>query len=496
MVCGPKGSGKSALVRLITNEFLSRPSSSSGVALLDLDPGQPEYSPPGDVSLVHLKSYNLGPPYIHPMISDTSADSLVRAHHIGAISPRDDPCHYTRCSVELYTRYQQVISILPTCPLIINCCGWVQGTGLELLEQLALAMKPTDVIYMSRTGPEDATDALQLAVDQIGSSFHKLCSQPSEITLRTGAGLRTMQTLSYFHLDASLTGNLRWDPSPLYTRRPLLFQYAGPHQVVLGIMILGEEIPVDQLADLVNGSILGVVAVEHDAALPEDALKAFNNLNQRSPSPKEPISETMDVEVDAESPLHNENGNEFSEQGFEEHEEANAELPPPMNPAKPSIRRTREGLPYFFTGIGACVPLDPSKSHCIGQVLVRAIDRRSQALQVITPIPAATFQRYKDLGFKLVLVRGKLDIPAWTYQEECVAGIAAQNERARWRRHCEVGDVQDSEEGISDPDDFDVEAWARRTPWVSVVKKAKHRKDRVWKVRRNLQTKVEGARSE
>lgn len=497
MVCGPKGSGKSTLVRLITNELLSRPASSSGVALLDLDPGQPEYSPPGDVSLVHLKSYNLGPPYIHPLISDSSTNDVFRAHHIGAISPRDDPHHYVQYAVELYTRFQQILSSQPLCPLIINCCGWIQGSGLEILEQIVLTMRPTDVVYMSKTGPDDVADVLQLAVDRIGSSFHTLSSRPSDITLRTGADLRTMQTLSYFHLDVSQTSNLRWDPSPLYTKRPLVFPYAGPHQVIVGIMILGEEIPVEQLADLVNGSVLAVVAVEHDSALPEDALKVVKILDQHFPSPRERNSDTMDTEAEAESPLNEDNIHELSDQGFNEPDEVNAELPLPRDPAKPSIRRTREGLPYFFTGIGACVPLDPSKSHCIGQVLVRAIDKRSQALQVITPIPAATFQRYRDLGVKLMLVRGKLDIPAWAYQEECVAAIAAQNERARWRRYREAGNVEDSEEeGMSEPEEIDVEAWASRTPWVSVVKKAKHRKDRVWKVRRNLQTKADGARSD
>lgn len=503
MVCGPKGSGKSTFVRLLTNEFLSRPSSSSGVALLDLDTGQPEYSPPGDISLVQLKLYNLGPPYVHPLIPNDSENNMIRAHHIGALSPRDDPYHYFQCAVELYTRYQNILSNQPLHPLIINCCGWIQGSGLETLEQLILTMRPTDVVYMSKTGPEEVTDLLQSAADRTGSFSHTLSSQPSGVTLRTGADLRTMQTLSYFHTDAPLDKTLRWDPSPIHTKRPLIFQYAGPHQVIVGIMILGEEIPVEQLADLVNGSVLGVVTIEHDSALPEDALQAHKSRNRRSASPGERSADTMDLEADGASSRDNDDKNESIDQDFEEFEEANAELSSdapeatvPQDPANPSIRRSEEGLPYFFTGIGACVPLDPSKSHCIGQVLVRAIDTRTQALQVITPIPAATFQRYRDLGVKLMLVRGKLDVPAWAYEEECVASIAAQHERARWRRYREAGEVEDSEEGMSDPEEFDVEAWARRTPWMSVVRKGTHRKDRVWKVRRNLQTKADRARND
>lgn len=503
MVCGPKGSGKSTFVRLLTNEFLSGPSSSSGVALLDLDPGQPEYSPPGNISLVQLKSYNLGPPYVHPLIPNDSEDSVIRAHHIGAISPRDDPYHYVQSAVELYTRYQQILSSQPSHPLIINCCGWIQGSGLEILEQLILTMRPTDVIYMSKTGPEEATDILQLATNRIGSFFQTLSSQPSGIILRTGADLRMMQTLSYFHIDASVNNTLRWDRSPIHTERPLVFQYAGPHQVIVGIMILGEEIPVEQLADLINGSVLGVVAIEHDSALPEDALHAYKELNLRSLSPRERNTDTTNLEADGASPRDEYNRADISDLDFKDVEEASAELPGgapeatmPRDPARPSIFRTKEGLPYFFTGIGACVPLDPSKSHCIGQVLVRAIDKRSQALQVITPVPAATFQRYRDLGVKFMLVRGKLDIPAWAYEEEYVAGIAAQNERARWRRYSEAGEVQDSEGDMSDREEFDVVEWARRTPWMSVVKTGKNRNDRVWKVRRNLQTKADRARND
>ena len=503
MVCGPKGSGKSTLVRLLTNDFLSKSSSSSGVALLDLDPGQPEYSPPGDVSLVHLKSYNLGPPYIHPLIPEGSENNVIRAHHIGANSPRDDPYHYVQCAVELHTRYQHMLSGHPSCPLIINCCGWIQGTGLEILEQFVLTMRPTDVIYMSKTGPEEVMDVLQLAVDRIRSSLHTLSSQPSDVALRTAADLRTMQTLSYFHTDHSENSLLWWDPSPIHTKRPLVFQYAGPYQTILGIMILGAEIPFELLGDLMNGSVLGVVAVEHDSALPEDVLKACNEFDQRPPNPRGRNIDTMGLEGDGVSSPDQYNRDKLSNQGFEELEDVNGEQlsdatepHTPKNPAKPTIRRTKDGLPYFFTGFGTCVPLDPSRSHCIGQVLIRAIDKQSQQLQVITPIPPATLRRYRELGIKLMLVRGKLDIPAWAYEEECVAGTAAQKERSRWRRHREAGEVEDSEDGMSDLDDFDVEAWAQRTPWMSVVKKTKDRKDRVWKVRKNLKTRVYEGRSD
>jgi len=69
MICGPKASGKSTLAKVLTNRLLSESISRSrsnnqklpGVAILDLDPGQPEYSTPGQLSLVHIHEYNFGP---------------------------------------------------------------------------------------------------------------------------------------------------------------------------------------------------------------------------------------------------------------------------------------------------------------------------------------------------------------------------------------------------------------------------------------------------
>ncbi|MCJ1391651.1 Polynucleotide 5'-hydroxyl-kinase grc3 [Xylographa bjoerkii] len=496
MICGPKGAGKSTLTRLLTNELITKSLSASGVCLLDLDPGQPEYSPPGDISLLHLKSYNFGPPYTHPIIAEESEDILVRAHHVGGITPRDDPHHYMQCALDLYSTYRRLLQNQPPCPLVINSCGWVLGSGLDLLEEVIRSMTLTDVVYMSKTGPEEVVDTLAEASDRTGASFHTLPSQSFSSATRTAADLRTMQTLSYFHLDEPELGIPRWNAASIHTVEPTNLYYVGPQQNILGIMILGEEMTTTFLADLINGSVLGVVAVEDDSAIPEDALadyqNAINDTATHTSDTAEPLGTAQkgtpglrDLCPVAKA-LEDSTGHPAPATNLPL---TTAHAPATSHQPKPSIRRSKAGIPYLFSGRGANIPLDPSKTRCMGQVLIRGIDTRFNALQVITPIPAATFATGRAHGRKIVLVRGKLDMPTWAYEEECLEALTAQKERAAWRKHRAAGQVADSEGysgGSEEEPEFDVEEWAHRQPWVEVAPRERHRRDKVWKARRHL----------
>jgi len=62
VVCGAKGVGKSSLIRYLVNRILSR---HHVVALIDCDVGQPEYNPPGLMSLHLLVDPVLSPPHLH-----------------------------------------------------------------------------------------------------------------------------------------------------------------------------------------------------------------------------------------------------------------------------------------------------------------------------------------------------------------------------------------------------------------------------------------------
>ena len=477
MVCGPKSTGKSTFSRLLVNSFLSRAFTQSGVGFLDLDPGQPEYSPPGEVSLLRLKNFNFGPPFTHPMVVEKYGDLLIRSHHLGASSPKDDILHYLGCAINLLDTYHRS-SRIDQYPLVINCSGWTQGAGTEALEAILQSGGITNVVFMGASGSEQPTDTLYRRAEVVGAAFHSLSAQPSDLTTRTAAESRMMQTLSYFHLDSPERNNIHWDQTPLYIKKPIYLSYAATSQDIEGVLLLGEEINPDMLANVINGSVLALVTIED-----KSELSCYMRYSKTAGEvPTDPVSPGVSIWQATEGNLAEVSGQEYGTEGMHDHNIR----------AKQSSRLSREGMPYLFNGTGTNTPLDPYKSRSIGQVLIRSIDKRNRRLEVLTPLSKTTILSYRAKGMPLVLVQGKLDTPGWSYQEEYFWAVAMQNERARslgYKKELELlGDSDaDGDEGMV----FNVDAWAARTPWVELVKHnlGNKRNDRIWKVRRNLQIK-------
>ncbi|KAL8865835.1 MAG: hypothetical protein Q9174_006668, partial [Haloplaca sp. 1 TL-2023] len=277
LVCGPKGSGKSMFGRLLANSFLSKSvygtladrntAKAPYVALLDIDPGQPEYSPPGEISLMLLRDFNFGPPFSHPLLWGEKG-RILRSHHFGATTPRDDPTFYLRCVLDLLQHYHQFLAQDPLCPLIVNTAGWIQGSGLEILHDCIRQISPTDVIYTSKLGPVDVVDPISRAVMAAKASLHFVMSQPAAPLSRSAADLRLMQTLSYFHLDQPEYGNLRWIPKPITKLAPFSVHYAGLNQSIYAVHILGPDLDAEFLVQALEGCVVGLVVIEDEAALP------------------------------------------------------------------------------------------------------------------------------------------------------------------------------------------------------------------------------------
>ncbi|KAG7293790.1 hypothetical protein NEMBOFW57_003847 [Staphylotrichum longicolle] len=255
-MCGPKSSGKSTFGRLLANRLMTdrggtRNKPWSTVMVLDVDPGQPEYSPPGVISLCKITTPNLSPSFCHPTLSP--AEGQVRAHAIASVTPAQDPAHFIECVLDLFAHYQQGPDA--KCPLVINTPGWIQGTGLDILTELIASIQPTEVIYMSQDGPDETVNTLRSActTTTLPTPFSSLPSQPNDSApARTSLHFRTMQTMSYFHLaHQHQTSPLpSWNPTPLTALRPWRVRYPAP----------------DLLAEAINGTVLALVKVENRAA--------------------------------------------------------------------------------------------------------------------------------------------------------------------------------------------------------------------------------------
>ncbi|EEP81967.1 conserved hypothetical protein [Uncinocarpus reesii 1704] len=416
MTCGPKGSGKSTFNKYLLNHLLSpipshggSSSSNDGVAYLDLDPGQPEFSPPGQVYLAHLQTPVLGPSFSHPALISANEGSIIKSHYIGATSPKDDPDHYILCVMDLLNRYRILLQSYPRCPLIINYSGWIFGQGLEIATWFAKSLDLSDVVYTSIQGPEEVIIPLQAAATEVGVPVTTIPSQPTEYATRSSSQLRSMHMLSYFHRSQRHADIPVWSALPIHYHHSMSVKYAGETQGILGVMVTGFRHDPAHLHDLLDGSIVGIVAVEDPDTLPKPTdtttLPATNH-QERAANHSDP---DQDVPMDDANPVASPGDHPFI------------------------TRAPHTNLPYLFIGNGTCTPLDPASSYSLGLALIRSIDTDSQTIQLTTPIDPRALRRALDLGHRIVLVRGNLDNPNWALSEEYFAARSAQRRQRRLR---------------------------------------------------------------
>lgn len=421
LICGPKGAGKSTFGRYLLNHLLTpAPDGSSdnlnGISFLDLDPGQPEFAPMGNIYLAHLREPCFGPPFSHPNLENSRYGKVVRCHHIGATSPKEDPDNYALAIMNLLDQYRVLTATYPRCPLIINFPGWIFGLGLEVATWIIRSAGLSDVVYMSEKGPTEVIEPLGHAASEAGVSLTTLPSQPVDMVTRSSAQLRSMQMQSYFHMTQS-EGLLDsfWNESPLVHSKPIHVSYSGPQPGIAGIMVLGNHYSPQVLRDIIDGSIVAVVAVENASAIPN------HSETETKPVGDSHTEEQTDAMVEDQS---------------EENEEFNAD----ESSASQSNKRVKDllndsitrcpnsGLPYLVWGAGSSTPLNPKASRSLGLAFVRSIDVSSQRLELISPISNSSIRDATNQGQSLILVRGMIDSPDWAFSEEYYAARNAEQD--------------------------------------------------------------------
>ncbi|CBN74160.1 conserved unknown protein [Ectocarpus siliculosus] len=161
LVCGAKGVGKSTLCRFLANRMLGR---HREVAYMDCDLGQPEFTPPGQVSLHLLNTPVVGPPHAnlrHPHL----------AYFIGTTTSKPEPLLYSAAVRALAERASEGVvggaeqqqqhaerpasffagGAPPPTPLVVNTDGWVKGMGEDLLGAVIDAVRPRHIVQILGT---------------------------------------------------------------------------------------------------------------------------------------------------------------------------------------------------------------------------------------------------------------------------------------------------------------------------------------------------------
>jgi polynucleotide 5'-hydroxyl-kinase GRC3/NOL9 len=448
LVSGPKSSGKSTFGKLLANRLVTarkgdRTKTWKNVSVLDIDPGQPEYGPPGVLSLVSVSKPNLAPSFCHP--GPEGGYKTVRSHATAAVTPGLDAERFIECVSDLFTTYTQAKSKAPG-PVVINTPGWVQGTGLDILTTLIESMDVTEVIYMSQEGPEETVDELKRACAGKKITFTTLPSQTSEFTSRTALHYRTMQTMSYFHMQFSsaVAEQPRWDSTPLTEAPPWRVRYKGETRGILGVMCYDYQPSPSLLAESINGTVVALVEV--------DGISSFRAILDEE--------KTKIEDSDLENFLH------------------------------VHSRSTPEGIPYIENPPGR--PLWPGGCRSIGLALIRGIDVQKGEFQLITPIASDTLRRYstKHGGKQLVIVAGKFDTPSWAYTEDFYRRAYANGQQSA-NQDVVIAD-EDTDDDASEGDHEDDIGQDHRgyteVPWVEMLQGDQKRSvgSRVWRVRRDL----------
>ncbi|KAI0968477.1 hypothetical protein F4678DRAFT_474593 [Xylaria arbuscula] len=470
MVTGPKSSGKSTFGKILTNRLLTgirthtKKPGNRGVVILDLDPGQPEYCGAGQIALILVTKPVLSPSFCRPL--DTPGVRTIRSHALASLSPASDPELYTEMVMDLFTHYRNAFA---SHPLVINTPGWIQGTGLDLLVSLIGELRPSEVIYLSQTGPVDAVETLRGACNI--SRFSTLPSQPNSNTLRTAIHLRSMQAMAYFHAEPTTTDDsgdygdyLHWFQRPLTAMVPWQVHFRGTERGILGVLCYDFQTQPDLLADAINGAVLAAVEVE--------SIKAFRNVGDY-----QLVSSKSLDESDSGSPM-----------DLDITEAGSVQSSPSHSLQQRTTTLTGEGIPFVDTSLG--LTLDPRYSRSLGLVLVRGIDVQNGDLHLLSPITTSQVEDVKARGGQIILVSGKFDPPSWAYTEDLYFQSKSEDadDIGRLESLRQAEDVEiDSEEGSAE-NTAAFDSSAGPVPWIEVVTRNQKRGagSKVWRVRRDL----------
>ncbi|XP_062169545.1 polynucleotide 5'-hydroxyl-kinase NOL9 [Alnus glutinosa] len=147
LICGAKNSGKTTFSRYLLNVLLQR---YRKVAYLDTDVGQPEFTPPGFVSLTLVDK-------LTPDLTIPCLKTPERCFFFGDVSSKRDPTAYSNAVFTLCDYYRKDYCLSsknenPTkteLPLVVNTPGWVKGVGYDILVDMLKYIVPTHVVKIN-----------------------------------------------------------------------------------------------------------------------------------------------------------------------------------------------------------------------------------------------------------------------------------------------------------------------------------------------------------
>ncbi|VVT43522.1 uncharacterized protein SAPINGB_P000024 [Magnusiomyces paraingens] len=433
-VTGPKNSGKSTFCRYLLNYTLSNVGKNS-VHFLDCDPGQSEYSPPGTVYLSTPQNFNFSSPFAHPNFED-----VIESFSLGYNSPKDVPLLYSACFQALFSIYKSSQSDNASSILIVNTPGWTKGLGLELLVDMMKISQFTHAIFLGADDIEtlhdfnnrvlsiiDGDDQYQkiytpesfLQVSSTKSSVHHSTRQ------YTASDMRTLQSLCYFfynfqthsfdfeksfsqlpffsvpilspphfaeiiekNVNVTSSGNneeieeieeIEISDKPIYAPKELLSLYQSNADSKF-------------IASLIPNSKIQHKEVRQSAKISAFGIMAAEGLN--------PTDVSLCLEGTVLSIL------VVKEYVF-------SQLSHSLIPAPVVSKNGKTTYLPWIPPNHIATFLSPSITRCLGLAVIRSINPASNSVVLQSPIDPKHIDDLEHTNEKIVLLRGRLDMPAY-----------------------------------------------------------------------------------
>lgn len=252
LVFGGKNCGKSTFVRYLTNQFLSQRDNVVPAYIMDVDPGQPEYSLPDSISL----SQHEEPIFAHNF---PFTNKHLCQHYVGFNTPSRQPSRYLKLCESLYGYYRKNLQE-HNYPLIINTPGWIKGFGVEVLKALCDLVKPTHFVFVSNMQKDSTSEILDALSMEKLYNINGVYGVPSRYSPQQ---LRNLQTLLYFHHVGS-----KFNFQPLLASPPLQVSYADNTVSLLGIacstVLDTYNFPQEHLCNTLETTVCGIYGISLD----------------------------------------------------------------------------------------------------------------------------------------------------------------------------------------------------------------------------------------
>ncbi|KAK4881128.1 hypothetical protein RN001_004447 [Aquatica leii] len=137
LLAGGKSVGKSTMLRYMINKLLNE---YKEILLIDLDPGQPEFTVPGCVSASIVTEPLFGPNFTH-------LRKPARCVFVPDIDLSENPDEYIGFVEFLMSQCDN----FPSMPTIINHMGFTRGLGFYILSAVTVCVQPTIIIQIKST---------------------------------------------------------------------------------------------------------------------------------------------------------------------------------------------------------------------------------------------------------------------------------------------------------------------------------------------------------